>query len=86
MTKIRWGFESLPAHVSNKYTTQEFADKVDWEGGLYEAVTSYGLKPEDLDDDAPPALVVLLVRFKEAADKAAHLEHQIEEMFEEYDE
>lgn len=31
-------------------TDEEFAAKVDWEGGLYEALFGYGLKSTDLDN------------------------------------
>lgn len=31
----------------------EFAAKVDWEGGLYEALFGYGLKSSDVDDEYP---------------------------------
>jgi hypothetical protein len=69
--------------VSNKYTAQEFADKVEWEGGLYEAVTGYGLKASDLDDDAPPGLMSLLEEFQEHAENAAAVEEQINRIFDE---
>lgn len=35
-----------------KYTEQEFAEKVEWEGGLWEALTEYGLKASDLEPGA----------------------------------
>ncbi|AEK10025.1 hypothetical protein FDH96_gp142 [Mycobacterium phage Rey] len=34
-------------------TPQEFYSAVEWEGGLCEAVFSYGLGPDDLDDSDP---------------------------------
>ncbi|APQ42219.1 hypothetical protein PBI_MRMAGOO_137 [Mycobacterium phage MrMagoo] len=34
-------------------TPQEFYQKVEWEGGLAEAVFSYGLNDSDLDDSDP---------------------------------
>lgn len=34
-------------------TRQELADKVDWEGGIAEAITGYGIGPANLPDDMP---------------------------------
>jgi len=43
--------------MSEKWTKEELADKVEWEGGVYDAVCLYGLKPEYLPDDTPPEVV-----------------------------
>lgn len=32
---------------------KELSDKIEWEGGTFEAITSYGLIAEDLDTDDP---------------------------------
>lgn len=34
-------------------TKQELADKIDWEGGVFESV-EYGLKVSDLPEGVPP--------------------------------
>lgn len=36
--------------MSEKMTPKEFAGKVEWEGGLYDALFGYGLKSSDLED------------------------------------
>lgn len=46
-------------------TPQEWLNKAEWEGGLIEAVGSYGLTSDYLDDSAPDG-------FKEAIDTLSH--------------
>ena len=36
---------------------EELAGKVDWEGGLTEAILGYGIKSEDLPVGTPPEIV-----------------------------
>ena len=36
-----------------KMTREELAAKVDWEGGVHEAIACYGLSPELLPEDTP---------------------------------
>ena len=35
-------------------TKEELDDKIDWEGGIAETITGYGLSPGNLPEDAPP--------------------------------
>lgn len=35
-------------------TKEEILDKIDWEGGIAEAILGYGLSFEDLPENAPP--------------------------------
>lgn len=67
---------------NKKYTVEEFADKVNWEGGLFEAITGYGLSWTDLDDDAPAGLVGLLKNYEVKAKQAEALEDEIMELLE----
>jgi len=39
--------------VSEKMTRKELADKVDWEGGVHEAIAGYGIPPARLPGDVP---------------------------------
>lgn len=48
------------------YTPSEFAMKVDWEGGLAEAILEYGLDEEDLDE-SDPELKTAVKEFRQAA-------------------
>lgn len=38
-------------------TPQELAGKVDWEGGVTEAILGYGIKSEDLPEATPAEIV-----------------------------
>lgn len=39
--------------MSERYTKDELASKVDWEGGVAEAITGYGISVDALPEDAP---------------------------------
>lgn len=66
--------------MKKKLTTKEFANKVEWEGGLYDAVAGYGLNEADLDYDANPSLWQLVFDYSLAVSELQGLEHQIEEI------
>ena len=55
----------------------DFYSKIDAEGGMYEAVTSYGLKPEDLCTEKYPEIAELFSKFVEKANKLSLLEDEI---------
>lgn len=38
-------------------TREELAAKVDWEGGVHEAIAGYGLPPELLPEDVPVSVL-----------------------------
>jgi hypothetical protein len=78
VTEIHCRFESYPAHM----TIDEFAAKVEWEGGLWEAVTSYGLSEKDLDDDVDPAMYERIAKFSRKAKKVRELEYDLEDLLE----
>lgn len=40
-----------------KWTAQELANKIDWEGGTVKAIAGYGLSSSLLPDDCPEAVV-----------------------------
>lgn len=50
-------------------TISEFLTKAENEGGLYEAVTSYGLKAEHLDRDEDPEFYDAISEYVDAAFK-----------------
>lgn len=49
----------------SKYTKNQLANKIDWEGGLYEFVNGYGLDIVDLPEDTPSEIVIAFRRIKE---------------------
>lgn len=55
----------------------DFYDKIDNEGGMYDAVTNYGLKPKDLDAKKYPEIHEKFVEFYEAAFELANIENEI---------
>ena len=54
-----------------------FYDKIDNEGGMYEAVTNYGLKPKDLDAKKYPEIHEKFMEFCEAAFELSDIEDEI---------
>lgn len=42
---------------------EEFFDKVEWEGGLYDALIGYGISPNDVLN---PEIADFITRFREA--------------------
>jgi hypothetical protein len=64
------------------YTPQEFIDKVDYEGGLYDAVVGYGLDDDDLDPEvATPEQIAALKEFCALAKRLSQVEAQVENLF-----
>ena len=59
---------------NKKMTPEEFASKLDWEGGLYELVTSYGLSPDRLEDGA---LKDSYTKFYDGIKKLTNLEAEV---------
>lgn len=63
--------------MSEKMTEEEFANKVEWEGGLYDALFIYGLKSGDLVDgplkDAIEKIESQAKPFNDAMDEAEWL-------------
>lgn len=49
------------------YTPKEFYSKVEWEGGISDAILGYGLDENDLDD-SDPELKAAVKEFREAAE------------------
>lgn len=39
--------------MSERWTREELAAKVDWEGGISETITGYGIPPDRLPHDVP---------------------------------
>ena len=54
-----------------------FYDKIDNEGGMYEAVTNYGLKPKDLDAKKYPEIYEKFMEFCETASELSDIEAEI---------
>ncbi|WP_195167154.1 hypothetical protein [Mycobacteroides abscessus] len=52
--------------MGDNYTPQEFYAKVEWEGGISDAILGYGLDENDLDD-SDPELKAAVKEFREAA-------------------
>ncbi|SHX44341.1 Uncharacterised protein [Mycobacteroides abscessus subsp. massiliense] len=48
------------------YTPEEFYSRVEWEGGISEAILEYGLTEDDLDD-SDPELKAAVKEFRKAA-------------------
>jgi hypothetical protein len=42
--------------ATDRMTREELADKIDWEGGVEEAINGYGLGVSVLPDDAPDSI------------------------------
>lgn len=61
-----------------KYTEQEFAEKVDWEGGAFEAFV-YGLRHADLKDTTSE-LALAWKEFEEACAEVEPLLDRVNEL------
>lgn len=79
-----WGFESLPAHVI--YTVSDLLDKIEYEGGPYEAIVMYGIKPSDLDDSVPQVVKAMISAYAELGSQLSRLEDQLIKVLEECNE
>ena len=60
----------------------DFLEKVDHEGGLYDALSGYGLGVDNLPEDAPADFVALVSRASELAKEL----YEVEEALIEYEE
>jgi hypothetical protein len=59
-------------------TREELAGKVDWEGGVSEAITGYGMSTRNLPDDAPEAVRSAWQRVYDMASDIELIEHWLE--------
>lgn len=59
-------------------TKEEFASKVDWEGGPAEAIMGYGLGVGDLPEDAPAEVVEAVWVLEKARDALRTIEEYID--------
>lgn len=62
--------------MADRMTIEQFFDKVEWEGGFYEAIADYGLSEKDLSDDVDPLFVDLVRTYTILANQLAKLEDQ----------
>lgn len=60
--------------MADKMTIKEFLDKVEWEGGWYDAVAGYGLSQKDLADDVDPMFVNLVHMYCNLANQLIKME------------
>lgn len=68
-----------------KMTDREFAAKVEWEGGVYDAIFDYGLRSTDLADQSTE-LCASMKALEEILPQVQQLIDSIEEALEEVDE
>lgn len=74
--------------MSDKMTDSEFADKIDYEGGIFEAFLGYGLRSSDLEDHGSSLYAAVLafedvVNAQEFQSALENLKSEIEELVEE---
>jgi hypothetical protein len=53
--------------MNDRWTREEVAGKVDWEGGVSETITGYGLSSDILPKDAPSEIVEAWKRVEESS-------------------
>lgn len=69
ITSVTWpphwfdGIEDNPVRYESK---DDLAAKIDWEGGLAEAITGYGIKFTDLPEDTPWPIVQAWQRIEDS--------------------
>lgn len=68
--------------MSDRYTHAELADKVDWEGGIYEAITGYGIPSDCLPLDAPESVREAWARIEETSADADVIQEWLDQSFE----
>jgi hypothetical protein len=61
-----------------KWSREEVAEKVDWEGGVSEAITDYGLSVDILPADTPPTIVEAWKRIKDTDNDVMRISHWLE--------
>jgi len=61
----------------DKMTIEEFLDKVEWEGGWYEAVLGCGLSEKNLDDNTDPVFIDLVRMYCILANQLDKLEDRL---------
>lgn len=52
--------------MTERWTRQEVAGKVDWEGGVADAIQGYGLDVDVLPEDTPTEVVEAWIRVRES--------------------
>lgn len=68
--------------MSDYWTANEVYDKCEWEGGLYETVTSWGMS-NVVDPEKHPDLYEALGEYIREANKLADLDQEIDFLLEE---
>lgn len=63
--------------MPDTYTNEKLAEKIAWEGGLYEFVTSYGIALADIED---PKVRELFRKYTEVVESAENLETDIHDI------
>lgn len=63
--------------MPDTYTNEKLAEKIAWEGGLYEFVTSYGINLTDIED---PKVRELFRKYTEVVESAENLEADIHDI------
>ena len=63
-------------------TPEEWMRKADWEGGIYEAITEYGLSVEHIDPDADPEFIATV---QEIVDGLANIADAVDKLMSNWD-
>lgn len=63
--------------MTEKMTLLEFVSKVDSEGGLYDAVTGYGLGTDDINKEDDPIFFSMLEKFEKKAKELSNIEFEM---------
>ena len=53
--------------MAEKYTLDDLLSKIDWEGGILDAI-QYGISHESLPDEVPPAVKAAWKKIEKATD------------------
>ena len=59
-------------------TREELSGKVDWEGGVTEAITGYGITVTDLPEDVPATIADAWLRIQNTQDDVWLIERWLE--------
>lgn len=68
------------------YTVSDLLDKIEYEGGPYEAIVMYGIDLSDLDDSVPPVVKAAFSAYADLGKQLSVLEDNLNLLLEEYDE
>lgn len=61
-----------------RWTREELAGKVEWEGGVPEAITGYGISPRDLPESTPPEVMRAWIAVYESRKDIDLIDHWLE--------